>query len=210
MTVEELFRKLSHGDLSNLSSAVDASGTIKKERQNQVVHFANEGLKALHSRFQLLLQDEVVTLTGAEMTHPLPANAIQLVSILLASGQPVVFGSQPIPGTFYVYQRSLYIPKSYAAGTELQLTYQCKHPTLTDITAPADLAQVIDLVIELEGALTANIAAQAYGNILTPEGQRAAEKYQLRYEQLCQTAVHQGLVPGELMDQSKFDQRGWV
>jgi hypothetical protein len=43
MTVEDLFRDLSLGELSNLSMGVEGEGTIEEKHQPKIIRQANEG-----------------------------------------------------------------------------------------------------------------------------------------------------------------------
>lgn len=209
MKVEELFRKLSYGELSNHSVSVDATGTIKKDKQNQIVHFANEALRQLHTRFPLLQSEKILTMTGAEVLEPLDPDVIQVLSILTAWGESLTFSTQPVPGTLFVYEGQLHIP-ARPTGSELQVTFQNRHPVLTPIVTDADLAQEVILLDELHEALTAYVASKVYSNMLTPESLQAGAMYRNRYEQLCLEAQTLGLVPGETLPCQKFEQRGWV
>ena len=51
MNVGELFANLSFGELSNLSMGMDGAGTIEATAQPRLVHFANNGMTQLYSRF---------------------------------------------------------------------------------------------------------------------------------------------------------------
>lgn len=209
MTLEELFKKLSYGELSNLVHAVDG-GAIKKDKQNQVLNFVNEGLLRLHTRFPLIQSEEFVTMTGAEMTHPFPsADVLQLLSIVTAYGESLTFGNQSVPGTLFVHERIIYFPV-FPTGLELQLTYQKRHPVLDEIEADADLQQVVDLQEELHEALTAYVAAKLFGNIQTPEARISARSYGQRFNEVIAEAMQAGVLPGEILTGSKFETRGWA
>lgn len=208
-TVEDLFRKLSYGELSNHSVSVDATGAIKKDKQNQIIHFANEGLLKLHSRFALIRSDKILTMTGAEMVEPLGADVIQVLSILTAWGESLTFYTRPSPTVPYVFNRELRIPK-YPSNSELQVEFQHSHPVLLPIKQDSDLTQEITLMGELHEALTAWIAHKVYGNMLSPEGQAASIGYKNRYESVIVEAQNAGVLPDEMHPQNKFEQRGWV
>lgn len=210
MKVEELFRKLSYGELRNHSWAVEGTGTIKREKHNEILHHVNEGLKALHLRFPLAQDEQILVMTGADLVVPAYGpNTIQVLSILTAWGESLPFGTKPVPGTLFVYNGELHIP-ARPVGSELQVTFQMRHPELRPIVADADLAQDITLLPELHKALTTYVAAAVYGNMLTPEALQASLMYQTRYEQACLEAQVRGLIPEESLPCQKFEQRGFV
>ena len=51
MNVEELFQRLSFGELANLSIGSDGTGEIPLDKQPRIIHFANNALNALYTRF---------------------------------------------------------------------------------------------------------------------------------------------------------------
>lgn len=208
-TVEELFRRLSYGELSNHAWSVDGNGAIRKDKQNNVLHFANECLLKLHSRFALLKSSKNLVLLGEDFVEPLTEDTIGVVSILTAYGQSLTFGTQPIPGTIHVYGRELRIPR-LSVGSELQVEFQHRHPILNPIVVDGDLQQEITLLEDLHKALTACIAYEIYGNMLTPESQVAAAMHKNRYETVILEAQAAGVLPDEMLPQNKFEQRGWV
>lgn len=208
MSVEQLFRSLSHGELSNLAAAVDATGAIKKDKQNQVVHFANEALKLLHHRFPLRQSEVILALTGAEQQQVLPADAIQIISIMTPWGESIVAGTHAVPGTFFVADGKLWIPPT--AVKELQITYQLRAVELSTINAPADLTQQITLVPELHEALTAHIAYKMFGNMNTAEALQASARNFARFEQVCSQCTLYGGLPDDALPVQKFHERGWV
>jgi hypothetical protein len=205
MTVEELFRKLSYGELSNLTAAVDATGTIKKDRRNQVVHFINEGLLRLHTKFPLSQSDEIVNLTGVVVDQAFPELAINVLSLVTAYGQPLEIGSEAITGRIYVSKnRTLHIPATVTG--EHQITYQLRHEELTRINDETDLEQEIELPDEFIEALTAYIGWKMHANILTAESVAAAAQHKSRFDELVSGDGH----VGDTNLQTKFDQRGWT
>lgn len=207
MIVEELFKQLSYGELSNLAVAVDASGTIKKDQQNRIIHFANEALQKLHARFPLRETQELVSLTGQELEKTLPVDALQITAILTPWGESLPFTTHPVPKSLYVYQGKLHIP---AMTTELLVIYQHRHPKLAEIVSPDDLAQVIQLPVELSEALTAYIAYKVYAGMNSQDSLNIAATHRARYEQVLADALNQGLLPGELISVQKLDARGFV
>lgn len=210
-SVEELFKQLSYQELSNLAVAVDSTGTLKPERHNQVIHLANEGLRALHVRFELIQSDEVLTIPVAdhEFEQLLAPDIIQPVSILTAMGGSLTFHKHPVPGEIYVYNRTLSFPPTTLAY-EVQVVYQKRHPILNPIEQDTDLQQPITLVPELRTALRAYIAAEVFGGINTPEATAASIKHQARYQQTCIEVSNSGVLSQQMLNSTKSDKAGWV
>lgn len=203
MTVEELFRKLSYGELSNHSVSVEGTGTIKKDKRNQILHFVNQGLLELHKKYPLLESSEIVQIPMGGLEITLAPDVLGVLSIMTAWGEPLDIGTEPVPGTIYVFQRKLYIP--HPVGSELQVVYYHRHPELTSINQESDLEQEINLPHEFHEALTAWVAYKVYGNMLTAESQTASIAHKQRFDQVCLDAW-----TGEVIPDSKFEKRGWT
>lgn len=226
ITIEELFRKLSYGELANLAVAVEANGAIKKDRHDQLIHFINEGMLKLHTKFPLAqqvveLDTTGITSDGLDVT--LNSNVIQVISIMNVWGNSIPFELQKIANRLYVYGGILHIPET--SYTELQVAYQLRHDLLNrvgietyDVNDPDHekppevfgLDQTIDLIPDLVEALTAYVAYKVYGNIKTSEGQAASLSYKNRVLEVCAEAQAAGVLPGEILPQGKFESRGWV
>jgi hypothetical protein len=222
ITVEELFKLLSDGELNNLAIAVEG-GAIKKAQQNRVITFANEALLRLHSRFPLI--EEITTIeltTGESKTVAMDDDdVIQITSLITPYGESLSIGRKKIPDTLYVADGNLFIPSSVSdLVSSLQATLQKRHPTLRpvhgsnaddgDSDTPDGLEQEIDLVPELHEALTAYIAQKFYSTMNTAEGAAIAANHRTRYEQVIGEAMNQGVLPGDLFQLSKLDSRGFV
>jgi len=217
MTIEELFRQLSYGELSNLAIAVDSTGTLKKSQQNRIVHFANEALKRLYTRFPLGEEMAIVPLEGEEMEYELPEDLLQVTAILTERGESLDFTTTQDPHQISVLGRTLHIPvqilqnrHQLRQGAEIQIVFTTRHPPLSPIVEDQDLQQEIELPAELEEALTAYIASKMYGTMNTPEHLTAAANYRNQFETTCAEVQHHGLLPTEIRSSVKFDKRGWV
>ena len=64
MEVLELFRRLSYGELSNLSLGSEGVGAIKDEERGKLISHTNEALLRLHGRF--LLRENILFLNQVE------------------------------------------------------------------------------------------------------------------------------------------------
>jgi hypothetical protein len=209
MSVQELFRRLAFGELSNMAMAVDTNGTIKKSQQDRIIYFANEGLKNLHLRFILRERGLEITTSDAEQIIALDEDVIDVISILTAWGESLTFHTCVRPGEIYVSNRKLVIPAMNAAH-DLQVNYHIRHPVLQPINVPADLDQNIKLAPELQPALTAYIASEMYRSLNSADSLAIASAYRGKYEALCNEAAARGVVSSDMQPMSKFDQRGFV
>lgn len=71
MQLEDLFRKLSYGELSNLKLGGEGSGTIPPEHHNKVIEAVNTALKDISTRCSLLTKDLVVQSLEWKNLYPL-------------------------------------------------------------------------------------------------------------------------------------------
>lgn len=210
LSVSDLFRQLSYGELSDLKTGTDGSGVITTARRNQVVHQANEALKNLHQKFELLvgLQQVAVPASEVPLLVPLHPTAIQVISLLVPGGS-LTFLTHPVPGEIFVFNRELSFPgtqREYA----VQVAYQRRHPVLRPISVDGDLEQPIYLVPELWPALRAYVAGEVYGNMNTADARNASREYRGRYAQVCAEVEARGGTPQGMLDDQKFDMRGFV
>lgn len=132
MTLEDLFKQLSYGELSNLANAVDGTGTIKKEQQNRIVAFANEALNRLHLRLPLIETRETLALSSsADLDKTLEQDVLLVTSLLTPYGESLTINTRKSPNTIYVVDGVLHVPKAIGGlVTELQATYRKRHPEL--------------------------------------------------------------------------------
>lgn len=210
LTLNEFFRNLSYGELSNLSIAVESIGTIKKSQQNRIVHYINVGLLALHERFPLIQETLVIPLTpGFGVAQTLPPDTIQVLSIQDPSGKSLDFTTVPRPKGIYIYNQILNVP-SQDEELELTVRLQKRHPTLEPVIEDADLEQRIQLIPELHKALSAFVASEFYGTMGTQETLALSAQYRNRYEEICAGARNFGTLPSEIFPLDKFEKRGWV
>jgi hypothetical protein len=218
MTLEELFKALSYGELSNLAVAVEATGTIKPAQQARIVHFANEALTRLHTRFILSEKSEVITTVEDQVEYPLVAeDSIRILALYNAYGQSYAFGASHDPDGISAPTANLIRIPNVAddgvitPGTELDVIYQAKHALLTTPTAEDVATQEITLPEVLHEALTSYIASQMYKSINTPEAQAAFAASYARYQLTCDEAERYSLVnTGTMSPNGKFGDRGWV
>lgn len=208
ITVEDLFQRLSFGELSNLAMAVDATGTIQAARRPQVIHFANEALTRLYSKFLLEEGSTEITVVDGQISYPLPLDALQVLEVYDSFGLSVPLNNRTDPDKMIVTPTGRTLTISNAEpDTVLEVVYQAKHAVL----AAEPLDQQIFLPDGLYEALTSYIAAKMWGNLNTPEAMATSAMHQARYDAICNEGIQEGWInSGNLIRNVKFRNRGWV
>lgn len=210
LTVEKLYRMLSLGELASLDMAVDSSGTIRPEYRNKIIHYTNEALSYLYSRFPLLTESENLILTGSGQTHSFMADATKVVSIQDEWGNSLSFYDRPSPKHIYILNREIHFPKNLKGLVNIE--YQFSYRLDIDSSAYLDPAEDDSINIHpvLYPALTGYIASKIYGGMLTNESQIAAQNYWNQFERTIADAQAHGMIPGYEYELQKFERNGWV
>lgn len=234
MNVQELFRRLSYGELSNISLGSEGTGTIPEAKRAQVVHYANESLLRLYSRF-VLRENDLILQThefitsyhfqprfAVTNTEPCPGTTLYIID---HEGDPFQddlikvmtvtdMNNCPYPLNDREDCRSLFTPQPNVLQVPnpiqdqiLAVGYQARHPLLSY----TDLEACIELPSVLEGALTAHIAHMAYSNMNGQENSAKASEHLAKYEMICGEVVERDLVSSSSSTtNSKFHERGFV
>lgn len=239
MRISELFRRLSYGELSNLSLSNNGSGEIKEEKHPQLIQHTNEALLRLYSRY-ILLEKEVIieqvenlrnyplrlqyaVSSGSNeehhfikdnWTYPFHGDVIRILAVYDSCGQLPLNDEGKCDSLFLPQPDMLQVPVP-VTGQPLHIIYQARHPKLRDTVAEGRpdslLAQDIDIPFFLEGALQAYVAHKVYGNMNTQENILNSQKYKAQYEEICA-----GVDQQDLLNQSysttryKLEMRGFV
>ena len=233
MNIEDLYRNLSYGELSNLFLSGEGSGTIIESQRPKIILYANDALTRLHTRFPLRTKDLLVEMY-AHITnyHLLPRFARNTVPqeepIQYILDLPLEKFEDEVSCVEEVYDsygcklplndaadcNSLYTPQAKVlqvpnpiAGTALNVVYRTLHSTLV-----ADrLDQPIRLPESLHAALTAYIAYKVYSHINTAEATAKAQEHLAFYESVCNEATQFDVVAATVSNTNvRFDQRGWA
>jgi hypothetical protein len=77
MELSTLFRQLSYGELSNLAISASGSGTIITSKQPQLVHYINDALTAIYTRFVLSEEEVIIEQIEGRTLYPLLAKHSQ-------------------------------------------------------------------------------------------------------------------------------------
>lgn len=234
MNVQELFRRLSYGELSNLSIGAEGAGEIIPSQHNKLIYYTNQALLRLYSRFVLREEDLLLRcLDWVTSYHFLkkfavnsPVHDPEIPPYIL--DQPGAPFQQDVIKVLTVYDgrgcelplndvencRSLFTPQPNVLQvpnpiTDYVLTviYQARHPKLPD----NNLDSCIHLPDVLEEALTAYIAFMVYSNMNGAENAAKAAEHMARYEAICLEVISRDLVSSSSSTtNTKFEKRGFI
>lgn len=234
LTVQELFQKLSYGELSNLHMGAEGTGTIDESKIPSVILYANEALLKLHSRFILIEKDLNLELFSHitnyhflnrytesrreqyNTRYPYIKDLINerfdedLIRVLTVTdkyGKPLPLNDSANPLSVFTPQpRTLQVPRP-VTGMSLAVQYQARHPKLKG----EDPDELIDIPDTLEVALTAYIAYNVFCTIATPESTAKAQEHLARYEATCMEVENKDLVSTSVSGtNSRFEKNGWA
>lgn len=235
MNVQELFRRLSLGELSNLGIGNDGAGTIKESGKPKIIMLANDGLRALYARFILrektLILDlkpniasynlrpihalsQVAEDNDAEayivdsVEEPFTGDLIRVLEAYDNLGQPFVLNNADDPMSLFTPQPDVLQIPNPLTGQLMAVTYQAKSIPLVD----GNENQAIDLPEILESILTAFIAHKVYSQMNTPEAAVRSKYYFDIYEMGCLEIEQKNLLGSSRSSSQKlkFNANGWV
>lgn len=234
MRIRELFRLLSYGELSNLDLSGEGSGTIKEERQPQLINYINEGLLKLHSRFPLIQKVLIVELqssismyplryeyaesTGSDVdypfikdiAHPFKGDVIKILEVHSSSGNELPLNDKGNPHSLFTPQPDVLQVPYPTAGASLSVMYQARHETLSS-TSKDFLQQKIDLPFFLESALQNYVAHKVFGHMNGQENTAKSQEFLMLYENSCKEIEQKDLTNESFgTTQHKLEMRGFV
>lgn len=238
MKILELFQRLSYGELSNLALANDGAGSIQDASHAKLIHYTNEALLRLHSRFILEEASLFIEQVGSITSYPLlPQYAasnvasaetykfikdtigdpflndvIKILRISDESGFIFPLNDDEDPNSLFTPRPNvLQIPLPQNTVT-LVVYYQARHKLLNAALTGVNLTnQTFDIPFTLEGALQNYIAHLVYSHMNGQENLLKSQEYGAKYETICA-----GIEKMDLVNQSiattntRFDLGGWV
>jgi len=233
--VEDLFRRLSYGPLSNLSLAKEGAGEIKEESQGKIVDYINDGLLRLYSRFllkeaQLILQT-IEGLTRYELApkygqaahladedldtpvyildalEPFQSDLIKVLEVFDTEGRRVHLNNAEEPSSVFTPRPSL-LQVPYSVNVmALSLIYQAKHVKLEYDEPEAEIL----LPDCLHSALLAYVASEVFSHMNGPENSAKGQEHLAKFDRLCNEALENDLVSTSTSTtNSNFEKRGWI
>jgi hypothetical protein len=235
--LNELFKRLSYGELSNLAIGSEGVGSIPEDAQNRIVNYTNEALLRLHSRFllreNLLFIEQLEHLTyyyllkrfaRSQLTDPPCPNTphlyiidhedepfqddvIKIMQVIDQEGTILVLNDVECEDSVYTPQPNLLQLPKPVDGQVLAIEYQARHPKLEF----DDPCQEIDLPFVLEGALTSYIGYKAYSHMNGQENAAKAMELMQLFEAICTEVEAKDTVSQtRTTTLTKFHARGFV
>lgn len=234
MRIQELFRLLSYGELSNLDLSGEGSGTIKKERHPQLISYVNDALLKIYSRFPLLQKDLIIELqshismyplrleyaesVGSSVKYPFikdrvgnefTEDVIKIIEVHSSCGHEYALNDKGNPHSLFTPQPDVLQVPYPKAGLALGIQYQARHPKLID-TGSKVLAQNIELPFFLESALQNYVGHKVYGHMNGAENTVKSQEFMVNYERICVDIEQRDLVNQTFgTTQSKLETRGF-
>lgn len=234
MYLDDLYSMLAYGELSNHHMATVVPGEIAAAKHPQIIHFANEGLMRLYTKFILKEKDCMIELVdGVTLYHLLPEYAAVGYNLALADYAYIrdtcfdpfindvikVLSVQNANGE----QRPLNDPTSYwSVNTPTPKTIQVNTPRLGEVLSVSYQAshaklsgaeggnKFIELTDTLHGALTAFIAYKVYFNMNTPESQAIAQGHLAMFDNICNDVTEADALNLSISGvNTRFTSRGW-
>ena len=231
-TVADYFKRLSHGQLSNLSMGNDSPGTIRVEDRPRVIQNMNEALLRLYTRFTLK-EGEVILQLFNHITQyhldkrfalhnkqraaqhipyirdlpnePYENQALSILTVFDCFTELALNNSENPASLYTPFPTTLQVPYP-AAGTMLGVQYRARDDELR-----GTLEQEVIVPAQLEGAFLSFVGYLTYTQLNTQEAQGIAAGHMARYEAVCGEIEQSGSVatrgPTTL---TKFDIRGWI
>lgn len=235
MKVEDLFSKLSYGELSNLNIGNDGRGSIQDEAHPKLIGYIDEGLLSLYGRFVLRENDlmietrkhitnyhlvaEYAESSGSNVPYPyikdLPGepfenDVIKILTVFDMYGNKVPLNDVDHPNSMFTpMPQTLQVPRPVEAAG-LSIGYQARHlPLVQD--GDDLLSQNIVLPFVLERALQFYVAAKVYSHINGQENAAKSLEHMQSYEQVCLEVQSNDLVSQSFStSHSKLNDRGFV
>lgn len=239
MKLETVFKKLSFGALANLNLSQEQVGVIDEERRPMVIHYINEALTKIYSRFQLLQKDVIIEMyQGITFYHlkkkfaesqynpdevrypyikdlvdePFLEDVIKIMGVYDSLGYQLPLNDAEHTQSVFTPQPNVLQVPLPRPGIALAVMYQALHPQIDDDCNGVDgLSQEIEMPVVLEGAFFAYIGHLAYSAMNTEVSLQKSQEQLALYEAACQDAVDNDLVSTSISTtNTRFIKRGWV
>jgi hypothetical protein len=231
MNLGELFTSLSYGVLSNLAVGGEGSGTIPASHQTRLVSFVNAGLRDLHERLLLKIDDMIIRATDGRTNYPLKVeyadtdptvgpkfitdtlaypfkgNLIRILEIYDEHGGEIVLNDSGNENSFFMPEPDILQIPYPVTGNDYFVIYQADHATLQD----GDLTQLIDIPNSLLTALEAYVAYRVMAPMNGQEQAAKGMEHFRRYEILIESVEERDLAQTSIIrTTTKLEDRGFV
>lgn len=234
MLLQDLYRDLSYGELSNLAMSNDGDGTIQEAQQPKIVRYTNEGLLALYSKFILLEKDLLIEqyehITNYHLLkrfsqqgydpesedypyiidlnrEPFSEDVLKILAVYDSCGYARPINDNERADSLFSPQAKILQVPNPVAGEALSVLYQARHPELL-VSEPEGEIILPDV---LKGALTAFVAYKVYSHMNTENSSAKAQEHYMIYENICTNVVEMDMVSTSTSTtNSRFEKNGWI
>lgn len=235
ITVEDLFKKLSFGPLSNLSMSNEGDGTIKEDSQGKIINYLNDGLLRLYSRYNLRERELMLRMMNGYTTYhllqrfaesrcetdppstdpifimdaldPFQQDVIKVLVVRSMNGQDIPINDEEDPRSVFTPKHNIIQIPRPTGGHVLSVIYQAKHKKIEY----GVLSATIYLPEVLHEALVSFIAGQVFSHMNSAESTAKGTEHLRKFEALCADVVEQDLVSTAISTSNTlFKKRGWV
>jgi hypothetical protein len=232
MNLGELFKKLSHSHLSNLSIGDDGAGTVPTGKRAQVVTHINEVLLRVFTRFVLYeksvlietyssrvnypLETRFAQSSGSDETHkyimdfeePFTGDVLKILAVYNNFGATFVLNDIEDFWSLFTPQPNVLQVPHPQNGQALAIQYQARHPII-----PSDAEDEFPLLVPayLEGAVTAAVGGAIIGSMNGQDNLLKQQTLTAEYEAICLDIESKDLVNQTAStSDTKFAKRGFV
>lgn len=235
MKVEDLFSKLSYGELSNVSIGNEGRGSIDEKAHLKLIGYIDEALLALYGRF-ILRESDLMIETRTHITNyhlfsqfaessesdepfpyikdlpgePFKDDVIKILSVFDMYNNSIKINDVDDRLSFFTpMPQTLQIPRP-KDGVAYSVGYQARHlPLVQDEEGLLD--QKIILPFVLERALQAFVASKVYSHMNGQENMIKSQEYMSAYEGVCLEVQTNDLVNSTFStSHHKLENRGFV
>lgn len=238
MNIQELFYRLSVGELSNLAMSGEGSGNIREADQAKLIVYTNAALSAIHKRFLLITKEllleplDHITNYHLKKEFARSSNSDQRYKYIIdLPGSPFtgdvirvieVYDSRKLklplndPGRFDSLftpaPTTLQVPEPVNRNA-LSVMYQASHKPLEFLGLKLEEVQAQDINLPefLEAALINNIAYRVFSHLNGQEHQAKSQEYISMYEAECTEIEENDLInQTQSNTQTKLQERGFI
>lgn len=214
MLVNDLFKRLSYGELSNLSIGMEGAGDIRPADKPKIVSHINDGLLELYGRFLLLtkalLIEQVDHITNyhlipeyAESNNcvdypyikdlpgdPFTGDLIRILEVHDDRGCEYVLNDKDnIHSLFTPAPQTLQIPFP-KTGIPTHVMYQARLDPIDEVIETTDFM----LPFVLEGALQSYVAGKIFSHMNGQDNMIKSQEHYATFERKCETVEAKDLV----------------
>ncbi len=208
LTIDELYRRLSVGELKNLAMSVN--GTIDSQSHQTVLLYLQEALLRLYSKFVLAESWQELTYVPGTETYKLNDDVIKVLTVKDDNGYDLWLNdTEQYWSVFTPSPNTLKIPHE-RKNIKFNIIYQAAHPELNQEPEECD-RQDIEIPSVLEGALRAYIAYGIYSGMSGQENNAKSAEHYSKFQALCVEAEEKDLVNTQSStSNTRFKKGGWV